>query len=123
MKINYVQIGTAEEVHKVLSDIKKMILENSWENEFTYPYGSPVRAGDFLKNLDGFENMTSESKEISIDEINGFIKHFLEPRIKYLNEPKINVMSASGEIKTVTHECWKIVNKDGLAEQIGWKVV
>lgn len=107
----------ARTFNEALSEAIMIVAHYGWGNENTYPYSYPVKIDSFLKGLEGYDNMTYMSKELAVDELNGFIQHCINPWVAYQNEPKVKVQTSTGVIET-TREVADAIIENGLGKEV-----
>ncbi len=109
--------ATTAEFNKALNEAKSIVEHHGWGNENIYPYSYPVKIDSFLEGLEGYDNMTYMSKELAVDELNGFIQHCINPWLAYECAPKVKVKTATGIMET-TKEVAQVIIKNGLGEEV-----
>ena len=103
--------------NRALNEAKSIVKNHGWGNDNTYPYSYPIKIDDFLKGLEGYDNMTYMSKELATDELNGFIQHCINPWVEYQHASKVKVQTDTGILETTRELADAIIN-EGLGVEI-----
>lgn len=93
-------------INEQVLEIERICIEHNYLNETVMPYGVPVRAGDLIDNWKGYDNCTTMSKEIIVDEMTGFVK-ILDKWLERDAEPVVCIKILKGPKTGLT----KNVNK------------
>ena len=109
---------TTAEFNAALNEAKSIVAHHGWENENTYPYSYPIKIKVFLEWLEDYENMTTASKQLARDELNGFIEHCINPWTAYECAPKVKIKTATGVMET-TKEIAQVLIDNNLAVEVG----
>ncbi len=109
--------ATTAEFNAALNEAKSIVENHGWGNDNTYPYSYPIKIDDFLESLEGYDNMTMMSKEVAKDELNGFIKHCINPWLAYESAPKVKIKTATGVMET-TREVADVIIENGLGVEV-----
>ena len=113
------EIAAAEDVKKTLDEIKELIAKYKWENMNVYPYSYPINIVKFVNSFEDYDNFTYSSKQIALDEINGLIKHCVNPWLEYENKPKVKVwLKKEQKFLETTEEMAETIIESGLADPI-----
>lgn len=111
------EIAAAEDVKKALDEIKELIAKYKWENMKVYPYSYPINIVEFVNSFEDYENFTYMSKQLALDEINGLIRHCVNPWLEYENKPKVKIwLKKEGKFLETTEEMADIIIEAGLAD-------
>lgn len=110
-------LPTVSEFNAALNEAKSIVEQHGWENENTYPYSYPIKIKVFLEWLEDYDNMTTASKQLARDELNGFIEHCINPWTAYENAPKVKIKTAVGVSET-TKEIAQVLIENGLAVEV-----
>lgn len=102
--------------NRQLNEAKRIVELYGWENEYTYPYSFPIKIKNFLEGLESYDKMTYMSKELATDELNGFIKHCINPWVAYENAPKVEIKLKTGKVMKTTKELAEVIIDEGLGE-------
>lgn len=105
--------ATTAEFNKALNEAKSIVEHHGWGDEYTYPYSYPIKIKVFLEWLEDYDNMTTASKQLARDELNGFIEHCINPWLSYESAPKVKIKTATGVMET-TKEIADVLIENGL---------
>lgn len=89
------QLATAEEVADKVKVLKLYVAKYSWGEKSIHPYGYPIKIEDFLESFDDYSRCTHSSKQISLAELNGFIR-IINAWLKLEEEPKVTIRLTHG---------------------------
>lgn len=106
---------TEQDVLEKVAEIEEYVKKYEWEDKVVHPYGFPIPLLKFLANMKTYRQMTDDSKDIVVDELNGLIEHCINPWIKQEEEPKMQILLSNGKIKTVGQSFAEMLIGDGLA--------
>lgn len=108
----------SKDFNEALNMAKSIVEHHGWGNENTYPYSYPVKIDDFLAGLEGYDNMTYMSKELATAELNGFIKHCINPWLAYECAPKVKIKTVTGKVMETTKEMAEVLINEGLGIEV-----
>lgn len=91
------QMATPKEINDTLKILREKVDKYGWGDYKIMPYNYPIKVSDFLAHHTDIERYTVDSRSLCISEINGFIKHCVEPWEKIELEPKVTIRFLMGE--------------------------
>ena len=106
-------LPTPAEFNAALNEAKSIVEHHGWCDEYTYPYSYPIKIKVFLEWLEDYDNMTTASKQLARDELNGFIVHCINPWLSYESAPKVKIKTATGVMET-TKDIADVIIEKGL---------
>ena len=100
------------EFRQYIAEAKRMVEEYGWQDKTVWPYGSPVKVTDMLREFTDYDRCTSGSKDIMISEANGLAK-ILNTWERTEKQPKVKIRNtATGKIVMLPAEFAEYLTDD-----------
>ena len=107
-------MNTPWEVADAIKEIRGYVERYGWGERKVAPYGYGVKVADMLDRFKDFEEYTTMSREIMVEELNGLIR-IINKWLKIEAEPKVNIKLANGKLRTVPGSVAEAYIEDGFA--------